>query len=54
MLVTPEPYKLTARTAVEIAQMAGDGEAVPGYQTPSMAYGADLIMRFDGVTRTDL
>jgi short subunit dehydrogenase-like uncharacterized protein len=54
MLATPEPYELTARTAVEIARMAGDGEALPGYQTPSTAYGADLIMRFDGVLRTNL
>ncbi len=54
MLATPEPYELTARTAVEIARMAADGEAVPGYQTPSTAYGADLIMRFDGVLRTNL
>ncbi len=53
LLRTPEPYQLTARTAVEIARMASDGQAVPGYHTPSTAYGADFIMRFEGVERID-
>ena len=53
LLATPEPYYLTARTAVEVARLAAEGSAVSGYQTPSTAYGADFIMRFDGVQRTD-
>ena len=53
-LVTPEPYTLTAKTAVEIAWRAANGQAVPGIQTPATAFGADLIMTFDGVTRMDL
>ena len=45
-LETPEAYTLTAWTAVEIARRASVGEAVPGYQTPSTAYGADFILSF--------
>ena len=29
--------------------MAGD--LTPGYQTPAKAYGADLVLEIDGVTR---
>jgi short subunit dehydrogenase-like uncharacterized protein len=54
LLTTPEPYHLTARTAVEIARLAADGQALPGYQTPSLAFGAELIMRFDRVQRRDI
>ncbi len=54
MLTTPEPYELTAKVAVEIARMAAKGEALPGYQTPSTAFGADLILGFEGVRRTDV
>ena len=53
LLATPEPYHLTAHTAVEVARLAAEGGALPGYQTPSTAQGADFIMRFDGVRRTD-
>ena len=51
-LTTPEPYLLTARTAVEIARSAAEGLAMPGYQTPATAYGGDFILGFDGVVRT--
>ncbi len=54
MLTTPEPYELTARSAVEIARLAAKGEALPGYQTPSTAFGADLILGFEGVRRTEV
>jgi short subunit dehydrogenase-like uncharacterized protein len=53
-LVVPHPYWLTARTAVDLALRAAAGEAEPGYQTPSKAFGADYILGFAGVTRTDL
>ncbi len=43
-----------ARTAVEIALLAVKGAAVPGYRTPATAYGADFILGFDGVRRTDV
>ena len=54
LLTTPEPYHLTARTAVELARLAASGSAVAGYQTPSTAYGADFVLRFEGVQRTDM
>ena len=54
VLSTPEPYHLTARTAVEIARLAAEGKATPGYQTPATAYGADFILGFNGLVRTDL
>jgi short subunit dehydrogenase-like uncharacterized protein len=53
-LETAEAYTLTAWTAVEIARRASQGEAVPGYQTPATAYGADFILGFAGTARTDL
>lgn len=53
-LQTPEGYTLTAWTAVETARRAANGGAVPGFQTPSTAFGADFVMQFDGVIRADL
>ena len=53
-LVTPEPYHLTMLTAVEIARRAATGGALPGYQTPATAFGADFILGIEGVTREDL
>ena len=49
----PEPYGLTALAAVEIAERALRGEAPPGWQTPSTAYGPDLVLGLPGVTRED-
>lgn len=51
---TPDGYTLTASTALSIALKAARGDARPGFMTPSKAYGADLILEFDGVTRTDV
>ena len=45
----PDPYGLTAKTAVAIAARALGGDFHVGYQTPSSAYGADFIRQFDGV-----
>lgn len=53
-LRTPEGYRLTALTSVEIMKRILAGEYKPGFQTPSLAYGADLILNFDGVEREDL
>ncbi len=52
-LVTPEPYALTAMTAVEIVRRVAEGGAVAGFQTPSAVFGADFIMGFEGVSRID-
>lgn len=53
-LQTPEGYSLTARTGLEIARRVASGEFKPGFQTPSLAFGPDFILGFDGVTREDL
>jgi short subunit dehydrogenase-like uncharacterized protein len=53
-LVTPEGYTLTAMTAVDIARRVAAGEFKAGFQTPSLAYGSDYILGFDGVRREDL
>lgn len=47
---TPDPYGFTATVAVAIAARALAGDIKPGYQTPSSAYGADLLREFDDVT----
>jgi short subunit dehydrogenase-like uncharacterized protein len=54
LLTAPEGYTLTARTALELARRAAAGDAPIGFQTPARAYGADFILGFAGVTRTDL
>lgn len=53
-LETPEGYSLTAESGLAIAQRAASGDVKLGFQTPSNAYGADLITEFDGVRREDL
>jgi short subunit dehydrogenase-like uncharacterized protein len=50
----PEGYTLTAWTALAIVARVLAGEAPAGFQTPSRAYGADLILEVEGVTREDL
>jgi hypothetical protein len=49
----PEGYTLTAEAAIEIAGRALRGDVKPGYQTPSSAYGADLILALAGCARSD-
>lgn len=53
-LKTPEGYTLTALTALLIVKRVLNGDAPIGFQTPSKAYGADLIMEVPGVVRTDV
>lgn len=53
-LRSPEGYRCTALTTVEIMKRILNGEYKPGFQTPSLAYGADFILGFDGVEREDL
>ncbi|MFO0696759.1 MAG: saccharopine dehydrogenase NADP-binding domain-containing protein [Polyangiales bacterium] len=53
-LDTPEGYTLTAMASLEIARRVAAGEAKPGFQTPSRAFGADFVLGFPGVTRTDV
>lgn len=49
----PSGYTLTAQTAVHLAAKVLRGQAPPGFQTPSRAYGADVILEIPGVARTD-
>jgi short subunit dehydrogenase-like uncharacterized protein len=53
-LTMPEGYSLTAAVAFDAARRVAAGEVKPGFQTPSLAFGADYILAFDGVTREDL
>ncbi len=53
-LDTVEGYALTALTAWDIAKRTANGEAQPGYRTPSLVFGVDYILNFAGTTRTDL
>lgn len=52
-LDTPDGYALTALTAWDIAKRAARGEARPGFQTPSLVFGADYILGFAGTSRRD-
>lgn len=51
---TPEGYTVTAITALNIAQKILAGDVKTGFQTPAKAFGADLILELDGVTREDV
>ena len=44
----------TSRAALAAVERVLAGEAPPGFQTPSLAYGADFILECEGVTREDL
>ncbi|HEX7019562.1 MAG TPA: saccharopine dehydrogenase NADP-binding domain-containing protein [Gemmatimonadaceae bacterium] len=50
----PSGYTLTAQTAVLLATKALGGRAPVGFQTPSRAYGPDVILEIPGVSRTDI
>ena len=52
-LRTPEGYTLTARMSLNIAQKICNGQHTPGFQTPSTAYGKDLILELPGTERVD-
>ena len=53
-LRVPEGYWLTMLTTVEIMKRILNGDLKTGFQTPSLAYGTNFIMDFDGVEREDL
>jgi short subunit dehydrogenase-like uncharacterized protein len=52
-LITPEGYTCTALTTVEIMKRILRNELKIGFQTPSLAYGSNFIMQFEGVRRED-
>ncbi len=51
-LQTPEGYTLTAEASLLIVGKVLAGQAPPGYQTPSSAFGPDLVLELPGVTRS--
>lgn len=53
-LRTPEAYTFTATTALAIVERVLAGDYQTGFQTPAQVYGADFVLNFDGVSRTDL
>jgi short subunit dehydrogenase-like uncharacterized protein len=53
-LQTSEGYTLTAIAASNIAQKIVAGNFAPGYQTPAKAYGPDLVLEIEGVSRQDV
>jgi short subunit dehydrogenase-like uncharacterized protein len=53
-MTSAEGYSLTAATAVNIAEKVLNGNFKIGYMTPSMAYGADLILEIPGTKRYDI
>jgi short subunit dehydrogenase-like uncharacterized protein len=52
-LITPEGYKLTAESACLIAYKIASDDFKPGYQTPTTAYGKNLIFEINGVKSLD-
>ena len=44
----------TALAALAVVKKVLDGEILPGFQTPSLAYGADFVLECEGVEREDL
>ena len=53
-LRTPDGYTLTALTSVAAAEKVLAGGAKPGFQTPSLAFGADFILEIAGAAREDV
>jgi short subunit dehydrogenase-like uncharacterized protein len=53
-LFGPEGYELTVRTAIECVGRVLRGDARPGFQTPSRAFGPDVVLAVAGVRREDV
>jgi short subunit dehydrogenase-like uncharacterized protein len=49
----PEGYTLTVLAALAVVKRVLGGEALPGFQTPSLAYGPDFVLALPGFSRTD-
>jgi short subunit dehydrogenase-like uncharacterized protein len=49
----PEGYTLTLQAALAVVERVLGGEAPPGFNTPSLAYGPDFVLGLPGVSRTD-
>ena len=53
-LTTPDGYTLTVLSALAIVEKVLAGQVKPGFQTPSLAYGPDLVLELPGVEREDV
>jgi short subunit dehydrogenase-like uncharacterized protein len=53
-LRTREGYTFTAQVTVEIMKRILNNEYKIGFATPSLAYGPDFVLQFEGVTREDI
>lgn len=49
VLHMPNVYTLTARAATAVARLTADGTSRPGFQTPSLVFGAEFITGLEGV-----
>lgn len=52
-LSTPNGYTLTAKTAMLITKKILEGDFKAGFQTPSSAYGKDLILEIEDTKRSE-
>lgn len=52
-LTTPEGYTLTASASLTIVERVLAGQVLPGFQTPSRAFGPDFVLELPGVVRRD-
>ena len=52
-LQTREGYSFTAQATVEIMKRILSSDYKTGFQTPSLVYGPDFVLQFDGTKRTD-
>lgn len=53
-LSTPDGYTMTVLAALAMVEKALAGQTTPGFQTPSLAYGPDLVLELPEVTREDV
>ncbi|HSN76869.1 MAG TPA: saccharopine dehydrogenase NADP-binding domain-containing protein [Anaerolineae bacterium] len=53
-LSTPEAYTLTVLSALAIVEKVLAGQVKPGFQTPPLGYGPDLVLELPGVAREDI
>jgi short subunit dehydrogenase-like uncharacterized protein len=50
---TPESYAFTATAALSAVGKVLEGMVKPGFQTPSLAFGADFLLAIEGTSRFD-
>lgn len=53
-MVTPDPYQLTALTAIKAVRRVLEDRITPGLQTPSLAFGKNFILEIPQCIREDI